>query len=164
MNRTYYKLWYRLDGKDSYLIWYSNAEDGVVTDPNGRVPSFRDAESLLSYAEGQGIDIDVGEPILHNLDVVAESLRRKDIELINCSEFNSTWNLFTDFSVSVNDSFDPEPHLTKQIYDKLFWGCNLPSITPEGKQYRPAWSERELQIMHEVLGSGMLMFKRSLYS
>jgi hypothetical protein len=159
MSRKYYILWYRLGGIDSYLIWYTNKEDGVFMDERGVVPSFKDAQTLLKYAAGRGISVDAEEPTLLNLDILGKWLKECDSELIEPDSFNSAWNLFADVSRCVNGGFDPNRELTQKIYDKLFWGCNLPAVTPEGAHYVPAWTERELKIMAEVLRSGMQMFR-----
>ena len=50
MNREYYILWYRLNDKDSFLIWFSTDEDdGVFVDEDGFVPVFDTKEKLLDF-------------------------------------------------------------------------------------------------------------------
>jgi hypothetical protein len=44
------------------------------------------------------------------------------------------------------------------IYDKLFWGNNLPLITPEGERYLPEWSADEVQSLAQILASGLDLF------
>jgi hypothetical protein len=162
MGRTYYIFRYRLDGADSYLIWYTNEEDGVFVDEAGVVPSFKDTDALLKYAGGRGISLVPEEPKLQNLDVLERWLKEGDDGLIAPDSFNDAWNLFADVSRSIGGGFDTDRGLTQKIYEKLFWGCNLPVVTPEGKRYDPVWTERELKVMREVLGSGMEMFRRSV--
>ncbi|HEX8459452.1 MAG TPA: hypothetical protein VF656_19325 [Pyrinomonadaceae bacterium] len=164
MNPQYYILWYRLNGSDSFLIWYSDEKDGVFVDADGSVPSFKDAGSLVKYAEARNVSVDAEEPILLDLDVLGKWLEERNVELIDPNSFNGAWNLFADVSRSINGGFDPDQELTQKIYDKLFWGCNLPAVTPEGKQYHPAWTRRELKIMHDVLNSGLRMFRGSVRS
>jgi hypothetical protein len=164
MGRKYYILRYRLDGADSYLIWYTNEEDSVFVDEAGIVPSFKDTDTLLKYAVGRGIGLVPEEPKLHNLDVLERWLREKEEGLIDPDSFNGAWNLFADMSRSIGGGFDADRELTREIYDKLFWGCNLPVVTPKGKRYDPVWTKRELRAMREVLGSGMEMFRRSVKS
>ncbi len=164
MNLKYYILWYRYDDIDSYLIWYSDEKDAVFVDSDGFVPSFKGNDSLLKYAAERGISVDIEKPILHNLDLVNKWLEGKDSELIDCNTFNGAWNLFADVSRSINGGFDSKQDLTQKIYNKLFWGCNLPSVTPEGEQYNPAWTQRELKIMAQVLGAGMQMFRECVKS
>lgn len=162
MERKYYIFWYRLDGGDAYLIWYSNEQDGVLVDEGGCVLSFPDRGSLLKYAESQGLSIEAEESTLHNLDELVRWLNSGDTNLIECDNYNGAWNLFADVSHSINGDFDADKDLTQKLYDKLFWGCNLPSITPEGEQYHPAWTKRELKIMRDVLSSGLQMFRSSV--
>jgi hypothetical protein len=164
MSRRYYILWYRLGGVDSYLIWYSNEEDGVFVDEGGAVPNFTDANALLKYADGRGISVDTEEPNLLNLDVLETWLKERDARLVDPNSFNGAWNLFADVSRSINGGFDTDHALTRKIYDKLFWGCNLPAVTPAGEQYHPAWTRRELKIMRDVLSSGLQMFRSSVRS
>lgn len=162
MDRQYYILWCRLDGSDSYLIWYTDEKDGVFVERDGFVPSFKDADSLVKYAEQRGLGVDAEGPILLDLDVLRKWLKEKDVELIDPHSFNGAWNLFADVSRSIDGGFDTNQELTQKIYNKLFWGCNLPSVTPEGEQYHPAWTKRELKIMHDVLSSGLQMFRGSV--
>jgi hypothetical protein len=162
MSNQYYILWYRLDGGDSFLIWYSDEEDRVLVDADGFVPSFKDRASLLGYAAGLNIRVDVEGPKLLNLDVLRGWLERENDGLIDPDSFNDAWNLFADLSRSIGGDFDPNGELTRKIYDKLFWGCNLPVVTPEGGQYHPAWTKRELKVMRDVLSSGLRMFRSSV--
>ena len=53
-------------------------------------------------------------------------------------------------------------HLDSQfpsIYDKLFWGNNLPSLTPKGRHYVSEWSPDELAALAEVLSAGLALFE-----
>jgi hypothetical protein len=161
MDRKYYILWYRLDGGDAYLIWYSNEQDGVLVD-GGCVLSLRDRGGLLEYAESQGIRVEAEEATLHNLDELEEWLKSGDANLIECDNFNGAWNLFADVSLSIGGDFDADRDLAREIYNKLFWGSTLPSVTPAGEQYHPTWTQRELIIMRDVLSSGLQMFRNSV--
>jgi hypothetical protein len=162
MDRNYYILWYRLDGRDAYLIWYSNEQDGVLVDEDGRALKFRDSGSLLKYAESRDIHIEAGEQTLHNLDELGEWLNSGEADQIRCDTFNGAWNLFADVSFSIGGDFDADKGLTQEVYNKLLWGCDLPSVTPEGEQYHPAWTKRELKIMRDVLSAGLQMFRSSV--
>jgi hypothetical protein len=164
MSREYYNLWYRLDGCDAFLIWYTDEEDGVVVDSDEKALSFQNTEDLLGYAASRGLSVCVEDPLLHDLDVIAEWLGTGDVRSVNCEDFLAAWNLFEDVSRSVGGSFDDNRKLTEKIYEKLFWGNNLPIVTPEGKSYEPIWTKRELKIMREVLGSGLLLFRKKVRS
>jgi hypothetical protein len=160
MTATYYRLWYRLDHTDGYLIWFSNDTDGVVTQSDGIVPSFPDQEALCSYASSHHLTLDQIEPLLHDLDSVVEWFGHSLSAELDCEAFLTAWNLFGDLSASVNGDFDPDRKRTQHVYDKLFWGTNLPSVTRPGKQYTPLWSDEELRVMREVLTNGLLLFRK----
>jgi hypothetical protein len=160
MTQTYYRLWYRLDDADSYLIWFSNDVDGVVTQADGTVPSFHNQDALCTYAIARQIMLDEMEPLLHDLDVVAQWLRRSFSAEVDCDAFLTAWNLFADLAISVNGDFDRERKRTQHVYEKLFWGNNLPAVTPPGKHYTPLWSDDEVLLMREVLTNGLQLFRK----
>jgi hypothetical protein len=145
MSREYSNLWYQLDSKDAHLIWYTDGRDGIVVDSDGEIPSFRNTDDLLEYVERRNLKVNVEGAILHDLDVLVEWLRQKESDRVDCSDLLAAWNL-----------------LTEKIYDKLFWGNNLPSVTPKGKMYIPAWTSEELKITREVLDSGLVLFRGSV--
>jgi hypothetical protein len=162
MTADYYILWYRLDGLDKFLIWYTNDEDGVVL-RDGMMPVFSRQDDLHRYAAAQGITIKKEQPRLHDLDVVAKWIMCLSPEAIDCNEFNAAWNLFADVSEKTNSIFDKEKKLTKKIYNKLFWGMNLPSVTPNGKEYDPFWTKAEVKILHDVMTKGLDLFRATSY-
>lgn len=162
MKRDYYIYWFQLDGENLYLIFYYDEKDGVLIDEKNRVLVFKGTNSLLQFASVKEITVDVEYPNLVNLDIIANWLESKDENRIDCSTFNNAWNLFADVAFSVNADFDSNKEKTKKIYGKLFWGCNLPSVTPEGKYYEPIWDEVELELMRDVLKSGLDMFRNSI--
>jgi hypothetical protein len=165
MERTYFALWYRLDSRDRYLIWFTSERDnsdGVVTSSDF-MSIFNSKAELEKYAQINGfMPVDVSEPLLHNLDMIAKWLKMKKMKharQVDCVHLLNAWNLFADVSKSVNGGFDSNQERTQKIYSKLFWGNNLPTVTPEGRFYVPLWSGRELEIIHEVLKQGLLMFR-----
>ena len=74
MIREYYSYWYRLDGNDSFLIWYSNEKDGFVVDDDGFIPSFAKVKDLQNYASEKEISVDVKKPNLIELDSIKDWL------------------------------------------------------------------------------------------
>ncbi|MBV9791394.1 MAG: hypothetical protein JOZ51_24575 [Chloroflexi bacterium] len=159
MTRTYYYLWYRLDHRDGYLLWFSNDVDGLITTPDGMVPSFGALPGLQAYASLAQLDLQEDAFLLYDLDVVAAWLRQPLETELDAEELLNAWNLFTDLAASVNSSFEENRALTQPVYEKLFWANNLPSVTPAGKQYIPVWSDDELRVMQEVLSHGLDLFR-----
>jgi hypothetical protein len=158
MTAEYYACWYRLDGQDRYLIWYTNDVDGILL-RDGNIPVFNGQDALIEYAAAHGIKIQDEEPELHDLDVVAKWVERPTGNTIDCSSFNAAWNLFADASKSVKGEFDQDQKSTKKVYEKLFCGTNLPSVTPVGKEYEPIWTNKEVELLREVLAQGLELFQ-----
>ncbi len=162
MKRKYYICWYCLDNKDSYLIWFSDEKDGVFVDENGFVPSFSGINELQIYSGKNKINIEIENPKLFDLDLIQNWLAENKSEIVDYNTFNNAWNLFDDVSNSTNGSFDTDKKLTQKIYDKIFWSCNLPGITPEGKSYEPIWTRKELKAIHETLNFGIKIFREKV--
>jgi hypothetical protein len=156
----YFPLLYRLEGEKSYLIWISNEQDSVAVDSDGFVVSFRHLTSLRQYADLKHYSLETEEPMLHDLDWVATWCVRSG-EPVNCGDALAAWNLFSDVSASIPRRGVAFKTLDSQfplIYDKLFWGNNLPSVTPEGELYIPKWSADEVGSLVEVLTAGLDLF------
>lgn len=159
MSREYYSFWFRLDARDGYLIYISNETDGFVTEDNGNVPYFLYTGDLLQYASALDLTVDAESPNLTDLDILDTWLESNDGEKIDCNTFLEAWNLFDDLSKTVSGNFDPERKKTQKIYNKLFWGNNLPAVTPDGEHYIPSWTKGELNLMRKVLGEGLVLFR-----
>jgi len=159
----YFPLLYRLRTEKRYLIWITNEQDSVVVDAAGFVPSFRDLISLRQYADlnHYPLEGDQEKAVLHNLDWVAR-WSRAHVARVDCAKVLEAWNIFADIAVSVGSrgtSFrNIDSRVLWPIYDKLFWGNNLPAVTPKGKRYVPEWSPDELGSLAEVLAAGLDMF------
>ena len=165
MSREYYIYSYRLDRETRYLIWHTDngdEADGVVCNAQRKMRVFRTERDLLIFAQTQNyVPVNNGmEPLA--LKTVARWLRHTSGETVDCPVFLNAWNLLGDVSVSVGGNFDANKRQTKKIYQKLFWGNNLPSITPKGKHYEPTWTLRELKIIRRVLRYGLRLFRSKL--
>lgn len=161
MARTYYQLLYRLEGVEALLLWYSNGSDGVATGADNRVPSFKTAADLLAYSEARGLLVADEQPALHDLDAVAAWLAEPQGDTVACSDFLAAWNLFGDIARSCpqfSASFADRDKQLRMVYEKLFWGSNLPSVTPPGEHYTPEWSRDEVTDIRQILQDGLDMF------
>jgi hypothetical protein len=166
--QNHYACRYRLDGEDRYLRWFDGGpptwEDGVVLDDDGTVPAFGSIEEVAACALARGVAL--GEAgmfaTLHNLDVVAAWLERPSAEEVDCDALLSAWNLVADVAVSVGAGLDPWADATIGVYQKLFWGNNLPAMTPPGERYVPEWDADEVGQIAEVLGEGLRVFRAAV--
>jgi hypothetical protein len=154
----YFPLLYRLQHGESYLLWISGNKDSVAVDTDGFVPSFRTFALLQEFADRKHYRLETEEPRLHDLDLVGISRTDKSVD---CEASLLAWNLFSDVSASVpelNHNFKALDSQFPLIYNKLFWGNNMPSMTPEGERYLPEWSADEIQSLAQILASGLDLF------
>jgi hypothetical protein len=154
----YFPLLYRLQHTENYLLWISDDKDSVAVDADGFVPSFRTFALLQEFVERKHYRLETEEPKLHDLDLIAISWTDTSV---NCEAALAAWNLFSDVSASVpelNHNFRSLDSQCPLIYDKLFWGNNLPSMTPEGERYLPEWSAHELHSLAQIMASGLDLF------
>ncbi|HEU4388411.1 MAG TPA: hypothetical protein VFV34_11485 [Blastocatellia bacterium] len=72
-----------------------------------------------------------------DLDAVARWCEHADARRIECRLLLDAWNFFTDVAASVPGkvrAFVGGFARYTPVYDKLFLGCNLPAVTPEGQR------------------------------
>ena len=136
MPRQYYLYSCQLDKRKFYFIWFSDETDGVFIESDGKIPIFEDLRQILKYAQLQNIFIKKGNASFLDLDKVEYSIKQ-DVFEVNCVDFLNAWNLLKDVSYSIKSNFDFNRKITNKIYEKLFWGNNLPAVTPERESYEP---------------------------
>lgn len=123
------------------------------------MPVFRDAQAVQAYADQSGYKLESEEPVLHDFDWVAGWVNEPQTP-IKCNEALAAWNLFSDVARSVHESaFEPLDSRFPDVYNKLFWGSNLPSLTPKRCHYDPEWLPEERRVLAQVLGTGLEMFR-----
>ena len=162
MSREFYKCKFRLNQKDAFLLWFSDDKDGVITNSSGAVICFDSLRSLKQFASRKGWKVHPEKSLLHNFDKVISWLDGEGEADFEYDEFLSVWNLLGDVSDSVGGNFDLNRKRTNKIYNKLFWGNNLMSITPENRKFKPEWTREERRLMHSILLKGIKLFQSSL--
>jgi hypothetical protein len=139
---------------------------------DGIVPLFRTLRDLKVFASTEGLALEDEDPddfLLVNLDTVAHWLKLKQMKRsrrVDCPVFLNAWNLFEDFSHTVGANFDPnkgplgpfddlsnagtkedlDKGRTDKIYAKIFWGNNLPSLTPPVNSTRPSGAGKNYRL------------------
>lgn len=135
-----------------------------LLDGEGFMVTFRHLNDLQDYAACRRLTVvpDANaEPL--DLDVVERWLEAARKTTVDCGTFLNAWNLFSDLATTFQGR---TAHIDGQredrIYNKLFWGNNLPALTPPGKHYEPTWSKSEVDRMRNVLAKGMGLFRARL--
>jgi hypothetical protein len=168
MSRDYFPCLYRLKGEERYLIWFSDDRDGVFADESHRVPTFASATALeLAFPALVDAELVSETPISHDLDFVEGQCRLDGPLVIDCDHFLAAWNLFIDVARSVGDAgaaYLASDSVLGHAYEKLFFGNNLPAMTPPGEHYTPTWTDDELGDIRRHIILGIELFEATTYA
>jgi len=159
MDRQYYLYQIRLDGTDRYLIWYTDDQDGFLLCAEARACCFDSAESARAFTAREQVNVGP-DPAVLDLDEVQKWLEAATIDDVDCVLLLNAWNTFTDMAASTGRTFEP-PDLDR-IYEKLFWGNNLPPVTPPGEHFTPAWTDDEIRQLAQVMSNGLELMRSAL--
>ena len=154
-----YSLWLRHRDRRWVVGWVAGEDGGddrVVTEA-GRLRVFADIAGLAGVVTAGGATVVEDETVrVYDLTRV-QTWANSASTHVECSTLLDMWNLAEDIGRSVGKDFDATGRRASRIYDKLFWGCNLPVVTPPGREYVPLWSPAELaklrRIMREATGT-----------
>jgi hypothetical protein len=162
--RQHYLCEFRLGGKRLYVVWYSDTRDGLLVSTNRTLVSFESPEQARAYASSHAIALESQHMSVFDYDLIESWCGRPLSERIDCGEFLNAWNMFADVASSlegVSEFVAANAGMT-DIYEKVFYGNNLPSITPEGQHYKPTWSVEEVKALADLLSLGLQELRRSL--
>lgn len=159
--RSCYAVGLRFGGFDQFFVWYSGESDGVLLSSPDRISVFPTMLELERYAARQNLKLETESAPLYDCDRLARWLAEPSRERPDCPFLLDMWNMFNDVACSLGDSL-AEPSGADKVYDKLFWGCNLPVVTPPGKHFEPCWSADDLSILSAVLAFGLKLLRAAV--
>lgn len=154
-----YPYAYIYQEKYCHLLWEPNSDgDHFKKHQNKLISSeggfecakklFADLPFDIRWDEAATIDFDVFWKIIHRLDpgtIIDEN---------SCEIVLNGWNFIEDlirtFSLDGLREKLHEPQLNK-AYEKLFYGCNIKAVTPNGCGYTPLWQAQEILMLQERL-------------
>lgn len=161
MNASIIELSYSCFGDSShFLIWYEdeNMKDCVYTS-NGEVIIFLFEEQARKQAEKLGFQAD--ETVFYDVERLIYWIGMHQKEM-DCEFLIDFWNLFSDIAYSIGKKLEPiKTKRSNRCYNKLFWGLNLPSVTPEGCEYEPIFTKRERKLIREIMRTGLEIFEKN---
>lgn len=165
MNRKFYRCCIQLNRRLFFTIWYDNDYSGFHLTEGGLIPAFDCLSELNKYAAEIGIRLYEGyDYITYDFDVVVEWLKAPKGKTIKCSEFLNLYNRAGDFrNALAEQNLDILDKSYPVILEKLFWGCNNPSVTPPGKKFTPVWSKAQVREMRRAMRESLLVFEKNLY-
>jgi len=146
VDEYYFIVKITVSGRRFFLIWNAEYESVFLTDDKKDILVFTNLFNLTSYAKTKGIDLDyrITPYDLDNITVTAETL--------DCKEIVEKWNIISDLALTAGLEFSGEDKRYNAIYDKLFFGCNLPTM--KHHSYTPEWSAEEIAEINRILAEG----------
>ena len=165
MDRCYYACQLLLNSVDTFVIWYSDGLDGFVVTPEGYLVAANSSENLVMIAANLGLKLEHQKITVYDFDSLLAWCQAPASEGVHATMFLNAWNFFDDLTGLQANLESRYVFLSRQasyIYEKLFYGNNLPSITPIGEHYIPSWSNDELIEMRLVFMAGLDHLKKKL--
>ncbi len=152
-------------GVEKFCIWYQNDKDGFCKDDHNKILSFANKEFALIYLSKRDLCLYEGGNISsYDFDKLNHWINSTDSN-VDCNELLEFWNMFSDSAYTTIKKFvgDNKNKTTNLIYDKLFFGCNLPAIKPDGEEdYVPIWNEKQITILKSIMKGGVNIFLKNL--
>lgn len=159
---TSYPYAYIHKGKKRILVWQSN-EDGhdnfKIDDNNLLISAVTKIElNKLLGTQAENLNWEYYNEI--NFDKFLNSLKNLKSgtysKEVTCNTLIEGWNFIEDlaYTLGLDQELDKLNSPTmKKVYNKCFFGNNLPSITPERKSYNPIWREEEIILFRKEIRS-----------
>jgi hypothetical protein len=144
-NHCYYICEFRLDRKISYVIWYSSEQDGILMGQENKVIALNSFELMIAYTQENNLPVvDESVPVFE-FDLIVSWCIHPNPNQIDCRKFLDIWNVFADLALSIgtHSQFGAADVDMGNLYDKLFYGNNLPAINLTDNLYEPNWSQDE---------------------
>jgi hypothetical protein len=154
--REYFPLVFIIKSKEHYCCWYTNEEDGFIVEEN-HLLFFDTLDELKIHSTKQKIDLNLKEDILIISIDELQKFVENDSKELDCNLILNYWNIIGDVSKSLGVEFygDERSSILSTIYNKLFYGNNLPAVTPKGKSFHPLWEFEEIQEIRKVIQDGL---------
>lgn len=157
---VYYVVCLVADGQRRFVLWKDGGSepDRYVTLPRSSGLAMSNTErGLAKLARRHRLPISEQEPHTVDLDAMRRALAAmrpgKPISQRTARILLECWNALEDMARSLQVPFEgpTSKRETQAVYDKLFYGNNLPSITPADLRYQPLFTDRERSLLRSVL-------------
>lgn len=144
-----------------FYLWESNDDADCFLVENEHVVCFLREEDIQQFMEEKSLSVeDEGTTIEVPAKQELCKLQKDRAELF-CSVMLNLWNLAMD----IKNSYGPRDSLLdghKRLYDKLFYGNNLESLTPAGCKYIPEFTVLEKRQLQAVINEMYRWFDEEL--
>lgn len=156
-SELYYRVCIIFLKKEYYLFWkddlfFISNEDGKMLIESNQGDLLLAANKHKLSISDQSVDtLDID----HAFRVLKQMRRDRPLSEDSCRVLLDSINILEDMAktlgmpVGLQDS--EENASLNHLYDKIFWGNNLPSVTPEGKSYSPLVLPNEIKLIRKYL-------------
>lgn len=172
---TFFPYWYQRGGKRCCLLWIprESAPDSFFVDREGKPLCFSSKKRLQCFLGERSEQIDWAHEGRIDFDEFWSAVRGLRVNRASstrtCAVLLEGWNFLEDILRSSQATGWLKKlgvPLMRRVYDKLYYGNNLPAVTPRGRSYNPLWAQEELvhfrrtlnELWPELIRSGRLPF------
>lgn len=159
-NSEVFALW--MEGISTQDTFLCDDTDTILLE-NSRATLIKKSRAMLgnsiSFSKTTSCDFNQFRVLLHGLKAGKYS------RIATCIKLNNGWNFLEDLLRTVNAPKNLEIYENKKLgktYNKIFCGCNLPSITPEGRSYNPIWQASEIEALKRSIKEAILYLKQCM--
>ncbi len=166
-----YPYVYVYNGKKTILMWQtSECGDSFRLNSNNNLIEAQSEAKIKKLLRSESKKVHWSESTEMDFDRFWKTLKTLKVGRASsgktCKILLEGWNFIEDLARTIKRTEElrrlHSPLLNK-IYKKLFYGNNLPSITPKGKSYSPFWLKEEISSFKNEFISIWKMFIRFGY-
>lgn len=151
-----------VSSKKYFLLWRDCGPDPdryVSLPDSTRLLVARTSKEVLALAVKSGMHVEKHAPVLVDLDAGWRALAglrsgRRSSQAV-CRVLLNAWNALEDMArtmeIAIHEENPRSAKLLQKTYDKLFYGNNIPAVTPAVETYLPVFSDQERQLMRTSL-------------
>src|SRR5271157_1951201 len=163
--RLHYLCRVRLKEIVVFVVSHSGERDGFVRDKAGRLRAACTPEALTATAGARNVLPVNSEPIEYDFERIGAWCAAPELAGVDHAAFLDAWNFLDELAGLHNGADTLYTRLTRgavECYDKLFWGSNLPAVTPPRERFDPARQADELIEFRRVLEAGLGLLESEL--
>lgn len=158
MKKDNYIVEFLILQKSYFCVWHSDDKD-VFWAENSQIQYFENPAEAEKLCKKNGAAVQSDDIAKYNVDKLKDALEQ-DLSEIDCNFFIDFWNIMSDAAYSVDEVFYGDSKELNSIYQKMFYGLNLPSINKSGKRYTPIFSEDEQTEIVKVFKEGIRILEK----
>lgn len=151
---------FTIDEAEFYCIWFSDDKtDGFLLD-GSKLKIFSSNDAALTFLKSFSSYKKTIKTTIYNVNEIIQTVMR--IIPFDPHIVLDFWNIVDDLSSSTGIPYEGNKKdcLTNSIYDKLFYGNNLPTINTSTRTYTPQFTSEEQIRLTTILEDGISIIRK----